>query len=137
MTKIQMIIGIALFGALGALARVYLGGFVQSFLPDDTSVKFPVGTLLVNVLGCLVFGCLGYVGHHQQMFSQEWRTILLSGLLGSFTTFSTFGFETVLLYENAPHGKLYFSAANILLNVVLGVIAILGGMQIGRLITGS
>lgn len=137
MPKLQLIVCIALFGALGALARVYVGGFVQSFLPDDTSVKFPVGTLLVNVLGCLVFGCLGYLGHHQEAISPAWRTILLSGLLGSFTTFSTFGFETVLLYENAPHGKLYFSAANILLNVALGVIAILGGMQIGRLFTGS
>ncbi|PQO33565.1 fluoride efflux transporter CrcB [Blastopirellula marina] len=137
MPKIQLILSIAFFGAMGALARVYLGGFVQGFMPEESSVKFPLGTLTVNVLGCLIFGCLGYLGHHHGMIPQEWRTILLSGLLGSFTTFSTFGFETVLLYENAPHGKLYFAAANILLNVTLGVAAILLGMQIGRLFVSN
>lgn len=137
MPKIQLILSIALFGAMGALARVYLGGFVQGFLPEESSVKFPLGTLTVNVLGCLIFGCLGYIGHHHELISQEWRTIILSGLLGSFTTFSTFGFETVLLYENAPHGKLYFAAANILLNVIVGIAAILLGMQIGRLFVSN
>ncbi|MEW4453267.1 CrcB family protein [Bremerella sp. JC817] len=137
MAKAYLILTIALFGALGALGRVYLGTFIQGLVPVYDSIRFPVGTLLVNVLGCLIFGYLGFLGHHHDVLPPFWRTALLSGLLGSFTTFSTFSFETILLYEDAPHGKLYLAAANILLNVTLGLGAILLGLQIGRLTTGN
>lgn len=137
MTNVKLILMIAVFGALGALARVYVGTFVQSFVPATESYRFPVGTLTVNVLGCLLFGFLGYLGHHLDILSPFWRTALLSGCLGSFTTFSTFGFETVLLYEDAPYGKLYLAGANVILNVALGVGAILLGLQLGRWYTSS
>ncbi|MFN3152743.1 fluoride efflux transporter FluC [Bremerella sp.] len=137
MTKVILILTIALFGALGALGRVYLGSFIQGFSPEFDAVRFPIGTLTVNVLGCLVFGFLGYLGHHHEVLPAFWRTVLLSGFLGSFTTFSTFGFETVLLYQDAPYGKIYLAAANVLLNVTLGIGAILLGLQLGRLWTGN
>ncbi|MBA2117209.1 fluoride efflux transporter FluC [Bremerella alba] len=137
MTKVILILTIAFFGALGALGRVYVGSFIQGYAPEFDTVKFPIGTLAVNVLGCLIFGFFGYLGHHLEILPAYWRTVLLSGFLGSFTTFSTFGFETVLLYENAPYGKVMFAAANVLLNVTLGVGAILLGLQLGRFWTGN
>ncbi len=137
MTKVTLIFTIAAFGALGALGRVYLGSFIQGFSPNFDDVRFPIGTLTVNVLGCLVFGFLGYLGHHHEVLPAFWRTVLLSGFLGSFTTFSTFGFETVLLYQDAPYGKVYLAAANVLLNVTLGICAILLGLQLGRLMTAN
>lgn len=137
MTKVILILTIALFGALGALGRVYVGSFLQGYAPEFDSVRFPIGTLAVNVLGCLAFGFLGYLGHHHEILPAFWRTVLLSGLLGSFTTFSTFGFETVLLYQDAPYGKIYLAAANVLLNVTLGIGAIVLGLQLGRLWTGN
>ncbi|MBI1248951.1 chromosome condensation protein CrcB [bacterium] len=137
MSKVTLILSIALFGAMGALGRVYLGTFVQSMVPEVDSIRFPVGTLLINVAGCLLFGFLGYLGHHHQILPGFWRTVLLSGFLGSFTTFSTFSFETYLLYEDAPYGKLYLAAANVGLNVSLGIGAILLGIQLGRLYAGN
>ena len=137
MTKLTLIASISLFGALGALTRIYLGGFIQGLLPAESPVRFTLGTLTVNVLGCFLFGVLGYLGHHTEWLSPFWRTVLLSGLLGSFTTFSTFAFETVLLYENAAHGRLWLAAANVALSVCLGIGGILLGMQAGRLLSSG
>lgn len=112
-----------------------VGSFVQGLWPVDAAVKFPIGTLVVNVLGCLVFGILGYLGQHTSHLSEFWRTVLLTGLLGSFTTFSTFSYENYLLLHDAPHGKLFYAAANIGLNVGLGLVAIVVGVQIAKLFT--
>lgn len=137
MTKLALISSIALFGALGALARVFLGTWVQGLFSAGADIRFPLGTLVVNVLGCFVFGLLGSLGHQTETLPPFWRTVLLSGFLGSFTTFSAFSYETVLLFESAPHGKLLWAGANILLNVLLGVTALLGGLYLGKLATGS
>jgi len=132
MTKLGLVISIALFGAIGAVLRVYLGTFVQGLVPVESNVRFPLGTLVVNVLGCLVFGIVGHLGAHASGINQFWRTVILSGLLGSFTTFSTFGFETYLLFEDASNGKLWLAAANVGCNVGLGLLAVFVGLQIGR-----
>jgi len=134
--KWELVFMIAAFGALGALARVFLGSFVQQLWPFEGAYHFPIGTLVVNVLGCFVFGLLGYLGHHAQAVSPFWRTVFLSGLLGSFTTFSTFGYETFLLGNNEPHGRWYWLCVNIGANVGFGVFAIWGGILIGRWLSG-
>ena len=75
-------------GFLGALARYGLSGAVHSWIPFTT---FPYGTVVVNLLGCFGIGALTGLAESRQMFGPEFRAFALIGLLGGFTTFSTFG----------------------------------------------
>ena len=102
-------------GFIGALARYGLGGFVHRHFSYTT---FPIGTLTVNLVGCLFIGLLAGLVDARQFFGPEARAFLLIGILGGFTTFSTFGFETFALLRD---GEYLRSAANILLNVVIGL----------------
>ena len=122
---------IAVGGAAGALARYGLGGWVQNRLGDST---FPWGTLAVNVTGCLVIGLVWVLGEEKAMLSPQGRLLLMTGLLGAFTTFSTFGLETVGLVSK---GQWLAAGGNIAGNVLLGLIAVLGGMAIARSVWGS
>ncbi len=78
-------------GFLGALARYGLSGLVQRQLPF---ASFPYGTLVVNLMGCALIGVLAGLAESRQMFGSEVRTFAFIGVLGGFTTFSTFGYET-------------------------------------------
>ena len=80
-------------GFLGALARFGLSGLVHRQLPLAT---FPYGTLVVNLLGCLAIGVITGLAESRQLFGPEVRTFALIGLLGGFTTFSSFGYESFL-----------------------------------------
>ncbi len=86
-----LIIGIG--GFLGAIARYGLSGLVHRWW----QIAFPTGTLVVNVLGCLVIGAFLALVEERQLFGERARLFVQIGLLGSFTTFSTFGFETLQL----------------------------------------
>ena len=102
-------------GFLGALARYGLGGFVQRQVPGTT---FPYGTLVVNLLGCLLIGLFAGLVESRQLLTPELRLFGLIGVLGGFTTFSTLGHETFTMVRDG----LYLSAAtNVGLQVVLGV----------------
>ena len=81
---------VGLGGFLGAVARYGLSGLVHRY----TSGSFPAGTLVVNVLGCLLIGGLACLVEERQLFTPEARLFLLIGFLGSFTTLSTVGYET-------------------------------------------
>jgi CrcB protein len=94
---------VAIGGMVGALARYGLSGFVQG-----NRVGFPIGTLVVNLLGCFIMGLLARwleVG----IARPELRYLLGLGFLGAFTTFSTFSFEAIRLFmdHNATTGMLY------------------------------
>ena len=95
--------------------RYALGGGVHRLLPQST---FPHGTLSVNLLGCFLVGVLGGLADSRQVFTPELRTFLFIGLLGGFTTFSTFGYETVTL---ARGGEYLRAAANVGAHVVVGL----------------
>ena len=88
-------------GCLGAIARHKLGGLV---LHHSTDWRFPLGTFLVNVLGCVVAGVLAGLVERQGLFSADTRVFLFTGLLGGFTTFSAFGLETVFLLRRGEVG---------------------------------
>ncbi len=90
---------VAVGGALGALARFGLGGWIQGNRAD-----FPLGTLLVNLLGCLV---MGFVMHwtSRGIISSEMRHFLAIGILGGFTTFSSFSMESLRLFEEGRLGS--------------------------------
>ncbi len=118
-------LAIASGGAIGALGRYLVSGGVHGLLGRG----FPYGTLTVNVLGSLLMGILYILLLDRVSLSAEWRAALQIGLLGAFTTFSTFSIETLLLIEN---GELMRAFANIILSVVLCLAAVWVGVIVGR-----
>ncbi len=116
---------IAAGGATGALMRYWLSNGVYALLGRG----FPYGTLTVNVTGSLLMGFI-YVFMIERMdVSVEWRAGLMIGLLGAFTTFSTFSIETLNLIESGEQLK---AAMNILLSVTLCILGCWLGMVVGR-----
>jgi len=84
-------------GALGAIARYGVGGLVHR---NPTLAGFPFGTLAVNLLGCLLIGLGAGLADARQAFTPEARLFVFVGLLGGFTTFSSFGYETMALLRD-------------------------------------
>ena len=102
-------------GFLGALARYGLSGLVHRQVPFAT---FPYGTLVVNLLGCLVIGVVAGLAESRQLFGPAFRTFALIGILSGFTTFSTFGYETFSMLRD---GESLRAGANVGMHVLLGV----------------
>ena len=121
-----MLFAIALGGAAGSVARYGVGSFL-----DRGEGAFPVGTLIVNIAGCLLLGFLVryFTG---SMMSTELRAGLTIGFCGGFTTFSTFSLETVRLAES---GNWQRAALYILASVVLSLAALAAGMAAARAFT--
>jgi CrcB protein len=122
----MLILMIAFGGAFGAVARYGLSGWVQSLL----GTTFPMGTLVVNVLGSFVLG-LSLLLFESLAWSAELRTLVTIGFLGAFTTFSTFSYEAVVLLEGGEwaRGGLYMGGS-----LLLGLAGILGGMALASFI---
>jgi len=110
-------------GGLGAALRFAMALWVDGRLPS----AFPWGTLAVNGLGCLGIGILATLADEAELISPAGRLFLVSGLLGGFTTFSTFGMETWQLIEarslGLAIGYAFFSVVLGMLGVVAGVVA--------------
>src|SRR4051812_43605073 len=85
---------VAIGSAIGSVARYKLGGFA---LHHTEGWNFPVSTFSINVLGCLAIGLLAGLVEHHDLFTPLTRLFLFTGLLGGFTTFSAFGYESVFL----------------------------------------
>jgi CrcB protein len=108
-------------GFVGSVARFTLSGFVQRLAPASS---FPFGTLAVNVAGCLAIGFLGGMLEIRQMLTPTTRLFVMIGLLGGFTTFSTFAYETLGLAHGAELGRA-------LLNTVAQLVLGLGAAWLG------
>jgi CrcB protein len=119
----KQILMVALGGALGSVARYKLGGVV---LHQTQTWDFPVSTFCVNVVGCLVIGVLAAVVEHHDLFSTQIRLFLFTGLLGGFTTFSAFGYETLFLLRR---GLFSASMLYVALSVVCGLAAVAIGFK--------
>ena len=110
-------------GALGTLARFYTSTFAQKFVSNG----FPIGTLVVNLVGSFIIGLLWGFFENQQATST--RTFLFVGILGGFTTFSAYSIETLNLFRD---GNIRLGVLNILLNNVAGIFLALGGLALAK-----
>ena len=121
----QQLLYIAAGGALGAVLRYGVSNGVHAMFGRN----FPYGTLTVNVLGSLLIGFLYILLIERFSLGPNIRAILIIGVLGAFTTFSTFSLETYNLLEN---GEMLKAVVNVLLSVTLCLIAAWAGVMIGR-----
>jgi len=108
-------------GFIGAILRYLISGLVQGL---TQSVAFPHGTLVVNVTGCFLIGILSYMVESQAGMTPELRLLMMVGILGSFTTYSTFSAETITLLQDQ---RIFLGLMNIGLHLVLGLSAVLLG----------
>lgn len=111
------------FGMAGTLARYGLQGLVQ----QRTGATFPYGTLVVNLVGCLLLGGIAQYGLTHLTIPPEWRIGVTVGFFGAFTTFSTFSWETVRLLED---GEWMRATMYVLASVVGGLACVFFGMRI-------
>ena len=111
-------------GLMGSVARYLVGVWTRSLTGDG---GFPFGTLVVNVVGCLIIGFANGLAEHRQMLGPEARMFLMVGVLGGFTTFSAFGYETFAL---ARGGQLLAAFSNILVTMALGLVAVWLGYKL-------
>lgn len=117
-------------GATGTLCRYFMVVSVQRW----SGSLFPWGTMLVNLLGCLIIGILGALLTGSFLVRDEYRLTLMVGFLGAFTTFSAYGYETVLLLND---GQKWSAMGNILGNNVVGLALVWAGYRITQIIYGG
>lgn len=115
---------IAVGGALGAMARYWVGGIVAARLGG----VFPYGTLVINATGSLVLGFFMAMAS-ERLLSPNWRLLVAIGFAGAYTTFSTFEYETYMLIEE---GSWLRAVANVVLSVGICFTALAGGIVLGR-----
>jgi CrcB protein len=117
---------VGLGGFLGSILRYEIGGLVGRLKAGWT---FPLETLLINGAGCLVLGFLAGLSETRGVLSGTTRAFLFIGLLGGFTTFSTFGYETFHLMRG---GQLLTAALSTCLQIVLGIGGVWAGYLLAR-----
>ncbi len=128
MTQMTATINVALGGAAGAVLRYQLGRGMTRVFGPQSMLAFPWATLAVNVLGSLAMGVLaGYLARVGSANGEQWRLLIGIGLLGGFTTFSSFSLELMLLIERGqPAAALSYAC--------ISVLAGLAGLYIGLIL---
>jgi CrcB protein len=116
---------IFLGSGVGGLLRYALSGWVQKL----GNSAFPVGTLAVNLVGCLLIGFLTGAFGGRLLIREEYRVALMVGVLGGFTTFSAFGIETFAFVND---GQYFRATANVTLSVLLGLAAVWAGYRVAE-----
>lgn len=127
MHSLKTVAAIALGGSLGAISRYY----TSVWAAQKWGTGFPFGTLIVNIAGCFIIGCFMVVATERLALSPYWRLLVATGFLGGLTTFSSFGYETLTLLEEA---QVALALYNVLLNVIAGLAATWLGMSITRIL---
>ena len=128
MTRVLLV---GLGGFLGTVVRYTLGGAIVRLKGTAT---LPYETLVVNVLGCLAIGFLAGLAETRGLFSSTTRAFLFIGLLGGFTTFSSFGYETVQLLRD---GQASSAAWSVVAQLLLGLGAVWAGQLAARALGGA
>lgn len=119
-------VAVALGGALGALAR-----FAVDSLPFPLLGRFPLSTLIVNVLGSILMGACSVLIIEKALLPEAWRSFLMVGGLGAFTTFSTFSLDTLALWQN---GHLLLAVLYVMLSLLLCLAGALSAIYLTRLL---
>ena len=117
-------VAVAIGGAIGATLRFIISGAAY----DRFGVAFPIGTLLVNVIGCFLIGFLAQL-FEEIIIPPNMRLLILTGTLGAFTTFSTYGLETVKLWQD---GELRLAVLDIIANNLIGILFVVIGFVLAR-----
>jgi CrcB protein len=125
MTLISICV-VAAGGAIGAVARYGVSHLIAVW----SRTSFPLGTFLVNAIGCLVMGFL-MAGATRIVQHPRVELLLVTGLLGAFTTFSTFSLETVILFQRGSYGA---AVANVVLSIAIGLAALVCGGLLARVL---
>ncbi|HYV11799.1 MAG TPA: fluoride efflux transporter CrcB [Pyrinomonadaceae bacterium] len=123
----QKTIFIALAGLAGTLIRYWLAGFVSRQYGET----FPWGTLIVNLIGSFLAGVLYHLAEERFLISPALRSIILIGLLGGFTTFSSYGLQTFTLLRD---GQIGLATLNVAVSNVLGLLMVWMGYVVFKLI---
>ena len=124
MDELRQLLLVAAGGAIGSVARWRVSGWV---LHQTVDWRFPIGTFVVNVLGCLIVGALAGLAIKEDFFSTDQRLLLFTGVMGGFTTFSAFGLETFYLLRR---GEYLIAGSNMVLSMVVGMAALWVGYQL-------
>ena len=119
---------VGLGGFIGAAMRYATGLLVGRFAAET---QFPYSTFIVNMLGCLLIGFLAGFTDSRELLNDTSRAFVFTGMLGAFTTFSTFSYETMGLFQN---GQTSPALANLGLQIILGLLAVWVGIQAAKLV---
>jgi fluoride exporter len=123
---LQKYLFIAVGGALGSIARFWVG----STIANRFGTKFPYGTFVVNITACLIIGfTLAFLGRRADL-SIAWRFLIPIGFIGAYSTFSTFEWET---FTSLQTGAFLVAALYVVLSFILGLVAVWCGVLIARL----
>ena len=122
--KLRLIL-IAVFGAVGTLARYGLQGLVHG----RTGGTFPYGTLLVNLSGCFLLGLIGQFTLNRIVIPADWRVAIAVGFFGGYTTFSSFGWETAKMLED---GEWLPATTYVAASVVAGLLLSVAGIRLAN-----
>jgi len=118
-----ILIGIA--GLIGTLLRYWLSEFVAR----QSGETFPWGTLVVNIIGCLIAGIVFHLTEERFLLNPTFRTVILIGLLGGFTTFSSYGLQTFTLLRDGAFG---LATLNLIVSNVLGLFMVWVGYGLAK-----
>jgi CrcB protein len=118
---------VGLGGFIGASLRYATGLFIGRL---TTEAQFPYGTFVVNMVGCLLIGFLAGITDSRELMNDTSRAFVFTGMLGAFTTFSTFSYETMGLFQN---GQTSPALTNLGLQIILGLLAVWAGIQFAKL----
>jgi fluoride exporter len=124
MPSLYSVLFVALGGALGSVSRYLLGTWTQSL---SKTIDFPYGTLTVNLIGCFIIGFLSQLAESRGVFTPESRAFAFIGILGGFTTFSSFGNDTINLLRD---GETFNALANVGANVIVGLFLVWLGRSV-------
>jgi len=119
---------VGLGGGMGAICRFMV---YELCLTMVKNAWLPMGTIIVNILGCFIIGLLGGIAETRDVFSPEMRALIFIGFLGGFTTFSTFGFELFVFIRN---GQAEMAVVNAVLQLTLGVLGVWAGFSLAKLV---
>lgn len=116
---------IAIFGAVGTLARYGLQGIVQV----RAGGAFPYGTLLINLTGCFLLALIGQFTLNRMLISPDWRVAITVGFFGGYTTFSSFGWETAKMLED---GEWMRATTYVAASVFVGLFLSMAGIRLAN-----